>query len=88
MSHEKNPNGSRFQEADLIPTRPEDFNILRLDEYPASELMHLMSAAAYMHGAITDAEMRRALNVWCYRIRDAYKEAARREDNAKEFSQR
>lgn len=69
----------RMTEEELTPepaVTSEDFRILRLDEYSPSDLELLLDTAMLRYtqpqSGLSDAQRTR-LDVWCYRLRDAWK---------------
>lgn len=81
-------NGSLLKERDLMPRpTPDDFALRPLEEYPSAELYDLIQAAVNHQEQLRkfpkDQERARiiqSLDVWGYRLMDAYKEAKKREE--------
>ena len=60
-----------------------DFEIRNLGNYSADDLLALLNAVSMGHVLARrsgDHRSKEILDVWCYRIRDAYKNAVKRED--------
>lgn len=71
----------RISEEELAPA--DQFSILPLDQYPAKELELLLQSTHCSCLNHEKGETKSALDVWCYRIRDAFKAAKKREQELK-----